>query len=121
MTRLDSRNAGDGGGRDKRLVRLLTALVAAVAVAAGLAYWKLSERVSGQAASLVTMPGAQAGAAAFQPTVENTSKPTGETPAGMVWIPGGEFSMGAADSPSDGAVGMQATEDSRPIHRVYVD
>jgi formylglycine-generating enzyme required for sulfatase activity len=39
----------------------------------------------------------------------------------MVWIPGGEFSMGAADSPGDGAVGMQATEDSRPIHRVYVD
>ena len=39
----------------------------------------------------------------------------------MVWIPGGEFSMGAADSPSDGAVGMHATTDSRPIHRVYVD
>ena len=39
----------------------------------------------------------------------------------MVWIPGGEFSMGAADSPSDGEVGMQATRDSRPIHRVYVD
>jgi formylglycine-generating enzyme required for sulfatase activity len=29
--------------------------------------------------------------------------------------------MGAADSPSDGEVGMQATRDSRPIHRVYVD
>jgi formylglycine-generating enzyme required for sulfatase activity len=39
----------------------------------------------------------------------------------MVWIPGGEFSMGAADSPSDGETGMQATKDSRPIHRVYVD
>jgi formylglycine-generating enzyme required for sulfatase activity len=39
----------------------------------------------------------------------------------MVWIPGGEFSMGAADSPGDGEVGMQATRDSRPIHRVYVD
>jgi formylglycine-generating enzyme len=39
----------------------------------------------------------------------------------MLWIPGGEFSMGAADSPSDGKVGMQATEDSRPVHRVYVD
>jgi len=39
----------------------------------------------------------------------------------MVWIPGGEFSMGAADSPSDGEVGMQATKDSRPVHRVYVD
>jgi formylglycine-generating enzyme len=58
---------------------------------------------------------------AFQATVENTWKPTGATPAGMVWIPGGEFSMGAADSPRDGKVGMQATEDSRPVHRVYVD
>jgi formylglycine-generating enzyme required for sulfatase activity len=40
----------------------------------------------------------------------------------MVWIPGGEFSMGAQD-PHDmhDAVGMQATTDSRPVHRVYVD
>ena len=40
----------------------------------------------------------------------------------MVWIPGGEFSMGAQD-PTDmhDAVGMQATEDSRPVHRAYVD
>ena len=39
----------------------------------------------------------------------------------MVWIPGGEFSMGAAESPDMNMVGMQATTDSRPIHRVYVD
>ena len=41
----------------------------------------------------------------------------------MVWIPGGEFSMGAADPVGDEAneVGMQATLDSRPIHRVSVD
>jgi len=39
----------------------------------------------------------------------------------MVWIPGGEFSMGAADSPGMDEVGMSATKDSRPIHRVYVD
>jgi len=57
----------------------------------------------------------------FQPTKENTTPAPGAPPAGMAWIPGGEFSMGAADSPSDGIVGMQATEDSRPVHRVYVD
>ena len=39
----------------------------------------------------------------------------------MVWIPGGEFSMGAADPPDMDMVGMRATTDSRPIHRVYVD
>ena len=39
----------------------------------------------------------------------------------MVWIPGGEFSMGAADAPGMNIVGMQATIDSRPIHRVSVD
>jgi formylglycine-generating enzyme required for sulfatase activity len=39
----------------------------------------------------------------------------------MVWIPGGEFSMGANDPPEMDAVGMKATEDARPIHRVYVD
>ena len=40
----------------------------------------------------------------------------------MVWIPGGEFSMGAQD-PHDmhDAVGMQATSESRPVHRVFVD
>jgi formylglycine-generating enzyme required for sulfatase activity len=43
-------------------------------------------------------------------------------PDGMVWIPGGEFSMGAAEpvDPQD-AVAMQATRDSRPVHRVSVD
>jgi formylglycine-generating enzyme required for sulfatase activity len=39
----------------------------------------------------------------------------------MVWIPGGEFSMGAQDAMDMNDVGMQATQDSRPIHRVYVD
>jgi formylglycine-generating enzyme required for sulfatase activity len=48
--------------------------------------------------------------------------PSGPAPEGMAWIPGGEFSMGAQDPPDIGdAVGMQATTDSRPIHRVYVD
>src|SRR5215510_6780845 len=38
--------------------------------------------------------------------------PSTATPEGMVWIPGGEFSMGS-DEPSFG--------DARPWHRVYVD
>ena len=63
-----------------------------------------------------------AGSAAFLPTVENPGKPPGLAPDGMVWIPGGEFSMGAQDPPDmNDSVGMQATRDARPIHRVYVD
>ena len=57
----------------------------------------------------------------FGPTVPNSAPAPRHAPTGMVWIPGGEFSMGAADSPSEGEIGMQAARDSRPIHRVYVD
>jgi formylglycine-generating enzyme len=39
----------------------------------------------------------------------------------MVWIPGGEFMMGAQADPHGNEVYMRATNDSRPIHRVYVD
>ena len=60
-------------------------------------------------------------ASAFAPTVENKSAPAGSTIPGMAWIPGGEFSMGASDPPTQDPVGMQATTDSRPVHRVYVD
>ena len=59
--------------------------------------------------------------AAFAPTVPNTQPAPAPAPPGMVWIPGGEFSMGAADPPDMDVVGMGATTDSRPIHRVYVD
>ena len=57
----------------------------------------------------------------FEPTVPNTAQAPTDHPAGMVWIPGGEFSMGAQSMPGMNEVGMQATVDSRPIHRVYVD
>ncbi len=58
----------------------------------------------------------------FLSTIANDAPAPGPAPEGMVWIPGGEFSMGARD-PFDKSdmVGMQATTDSRPIHRVYVD
>ena len=56
----------------------------------------------------------------FEPTIVNSTTPD-SAPPGMVWIPGGEFSMGANDPPDMDEVGMKATEDARPIHRVYVD
>jgi formylglycine-generating enzyme len=57
----------------------------------------------------------------FGPTIANTTPAPGPAPRGMAWIPGGEFSMGAQDPPDMDEVGMKATLDSRPIHRVYVD
>jgi formylglycine-generating enzyme required for sulfatase activity len=56
------------------------------------------------AMAMVESPGASS---FFRPTIANTTKAPLPAPGGMVWIPGGEFSMGASDA--------------RPIHRVYVD
>src|SRR5271154_5036646 len=59
----------------------------------------------------------------FAQTVENVSQPPGSRPAGstaMVWIPGGEFSMGAFDPDSHGGPGCgDPTADAQPVHRVY--
>jgi formylglycine-generating enzyme len=58
----------------------------------------------------------------FLPTVQNKRPMPGLAPDRMVWIPGGEFSMGAQMPPDPrDAVGMQATTDSGPVHRVVVD
>jgi formylglycine-generating enzyme required for sulfatase activity len=58
---------------------------------------------------------------AFEPTVPNTATLPTKTPSNMVWIPGGEFSMGAQNPPDMDDVGMKATLDSRPVHQVFVD
>ena len=94
---------------------LLLALCAAAAVA--MAGWRLHIGRAIDSASA----GAPTANAAFGPTVPNPSKPAIPAPTGMIWISGGEFSMGAADPPGMDEVGMNATKDSRPIHRVYVD
>ncbi len=93
-----------------------------IGVAAGVTFaLLLRQQNSPEPETTVTeaMPAAQA----FATTVANAAAAPGEPPDGMVWIPGGEFSMGAVDPLGQDAniVGMQATEDSRPIHRVYVD
>src|SRR5689334_9265547 len=55
---------------------------------------------------------------AFQPTVEDVAKAPTPVPAGMVWIRGGEFSMGS-ETACDGLCQMPGlTRDATPIHRV---
>jgi formylglycine-generating enzyme len=60
-------------------------------------------------------------AAGFLPTRPNPARPPGPAPEGMVWIPGGEFSMGS-DAACESLCGLPGvTRDAVPIHRVYVD
>ncbi len=103
----------------------LKVVICLAVLLAGFGFWKVAGR-SVHATGLPEMSVAPtevqpAGTSGFSPTVENKNLPTGSGPQGMAWIPGGEFSMGAQDPPGNNAVGMQATLDSRPIHRVYVD
>jgi len=74
-----------------------------------------------RSSSMTDAAATSAGANRFTATVANFNAGPGAVPEGMVWIPGGEFSMGANDPPDMDEVGMKATEDARPIHRVYVD
>lgn len=48
----------------------------------------------------------------LEPPVINTASAPGAAPEGMVWIPGGEFSMGS-EAPE--------MQDARPFHRVALD
>lgn len=59
--------------------------------------------------------------ALHQPTIENKNNTLKKAPKGMVWILGGEFSMGS-DEASESLCSIKGiTKDATPVHRVYVD
>ncbi|UKJ08188.1 formylglycine-generating enzyme family protein [Solitalea lacus] len=62
----------------------------------------------------------QGGGKEFYESIINAQKPIGKVPEGMVYIPGGEFSMGGVNPVGMGDGGNQPMNDARPIHRVYV-
>jgi formylglycine-generating enzyme required for sulfatase activity len=68
-------------------------------------------RASAPSAALPAASAAALTPAAWTPRV-NDSRPPGPAPAGMIWIPGGQFWMGADDP---------HMPDTKPWHRVYVD
>jgi sulfatase modifying factor 1 len=57
----------------------------------------------------------------FVATISNSTAAPKRTPEGMVWIPGGEFSMGASMSGHGSCEMPMASNDTEPIHRVRVD
>ena len=108
------------------IVGLLTLSVAAVAFLAA-SFSNGSRAVKDETLetlssdSSASKPHEDASAAVFEPTVMNTQLPPGPAPKGMVWIPGGQFSMGS-DSESESICSLPGvTRDAVPVHRVYVD
>ena len=57
----------------------------------------------------------------YSATISNPTRKHSDAPEGMVWVPGGEFSMGC-DIAGESLCGIPGvTLDASPIHRVYVD
>jgi formylglycine-generating enzyme len=59
--------------------------------------------------------------ALFEPTLPNNIPQPQNVPDGMVWIPGGEFSMGSDKQYDSICSQPNLSADAAPVHRVYVD
>lgn len=60
------------------------------------------------------------GGADFEATLAGSADAPGPAPEGMVWIPGGTFSMGGVNPVGLADGGYLGMDDARPVHRVQV-
>jgi formylglycine-generating enzyme len=96
--------------------RILSAVVFAIAATIG------DSSLGGSEPSAVSNKDSTRSAGSnFLPTVESKTSAPDPAPEGMVWIRGGEFSMGAAVNGAGSAEMPMASNDSEPVHRVRVD
>jgi len=102
--------------------RVLLSAALFLAAAGGLTWWLLrvpaKDPTLSSVAKVVFTPNAQPN---FEATIVNSESAPASSPEGMVYIPGGEFSMGSLDPTEMYCGGDQPMEDARPLHRVYVD
>ena len=93
-----------------------------VAVIAGiLVYAKFSPSPASPGTAGSSKSGEAAASLPFAPTVPNKTPAPAPAPEGMVWIPGGEFSMGSDAAGESLCCLPGVTRDALPVHRVYVD
>src|SRR5437762_12829630 len=71
--------------------------------------------------AVLTRGSACCGTPDFEVTIANKNQAPGKAPDGMVWIPGGEFSMGAVVNGEGSHEMPMASNDAGPVHRVRVD
>jgi formylglycine-generating enzyme required for sulfatase activity len=94
---------------------LLAVAIVVVGAVAGFALrGRLSEKGS-------VTPKSEPGTGKFLPTLPLAAAAPGSAPLGMVWIPGGEFSMGSTAESESLCDVSGVTKDALPVHRVYVD
>src|SRR5688572_25783202 len=98
------------------LVALLA--VAPLTVLAVRASWSREQAPASVTPTSPASSGRSLRPAAFASTIPNTTGSPGSTPAGMVWIPGGEFSMGSHVESDGHCARPGITRDALPVHRV---
>jgi formylglycine-generating enzyme required for sulfatase activity len=119
-TALKSEQGRQKGTADK--VRVLLVIAIALAVVGGLTWWLLRSSAPANDATVGNLtPSTQNAQSTFAATVVSSSSAPTSPPEGMVYIPGGEFSMGSLDPTDMICGGDEPMNDARPLHRVYVD